>query len=371
MRFTAKTGEILKVIQFLTSVVPTRTTIEILNNILFELKGNTLRLSATDTEIFQVFSLEVDGKKDGSVTIPAKTLSNFLREINDEVIVFEAVGARISLETKQGKFQLSGESAENFPLIPMVEDSEELEISYELFNKIINKVSFAVSNDSLRQALRGILLELSEKGVTFVATDGTKLSKYFSGDVKFSGTEKSVIIPTKAFSMALKNVEGEGSFKLLIAKQHFVCKTENSELYSRIIDDQYPDYKRVIPTDNDKILTVSVSKLISGLKRISILANSETHQVKIDLSENSVQLVTENPQTGSFGQETIDCVYENAEIEVGFNATILLDTLRQIETENVVLNLKQPTSAVLVLPEKTEKSKDDFFMIAMPIRINS
>lgn len=370
MRFIVRTAELVKVVQSLSNVVPSKTTLEILNNILFVLEGNTLKLTATDTEIFQTFSLEVDGVESGAMTVPAKILSSFLREINDEVITFNATGVRVSLETKHGKFQISGESAENFPLNPEVEDEIKLEIEPETFKKAVDKVSFAVSTDTLRHALRGVFVEVSPEGVNFVATDGTKLSKYLAKDAKFAG-EKSVILPLKALTAILRTMEISESSEFFIAKHHLIWKSENSELYSRVIEEQYPDYKRVIPNDNDKKLTVNVTELASSLRRILILSNSETHQVRMDLTENTLQVITEDAQMGSYGQETIDCDYSSEEMEIGFNATLLLDTLKRIDTLNVTLNLKHPTGAVLLEPENNEEAKDKFLMIAMPIRISS
>lgn len=370
MHFIVKTLELTNVVQSLSNVVPAKTTLEILNNILFVLEGNKLKLTATDTEIFQNFSLEVDGTESGAITVPAKILSSFLREINDEVITFNVSGIRISLETKHGKFQISGESAENFPLNPEVENEIKLEIEPETFKRAVDKVSFAVSTDNLRQALRGVLVDVSPEGVNFVATDGTKFSKYLAKKVKFDG-EKSVILPLKALTAILRTMEISKNSEFYIAKHHLIWKSENSEFYSRVIEDQYPDYKRVIPKENNKKLKIKVAELASSLRRVLILSNSDTHQVRLDLTANMLQVITEDAQMGSYGQETIDCEYACEEMEIGFNANLLLETLKRIDTLNVVLSLRQPNDGMLLEPENCDETKENLLMIAMPIRISS
>ncbi len=369
MKFAINKREFYLAIQNIVGVIPTKTTIPILSNILLELKSNDLTLMGTDLEVSISTKLTVHGSEDGSVAVPAKILFEIVRELSEIPIEF-IVGEdnKISLNTEKGFYKLSGEPKEDFPRIQIEESKGSFAMEGSVFSSMIEKTIFAVSADELRTTLMGVFLKISEDELRMVATDGhrlVKIVKKFNAD----GFQSEAIIPTKALNLVLKNLHSAKEIKVEFSEDHIVFKSDNTTIYSKNIEGQFPNYERVIPSDNNKSLTVNRELIISSVRRVSIFSNSITHQIRLGLSKNLVKIQSEDIEFGGEAMENIEGEYRHEDLEIGYNANYMLDILRHLDTDDVVFEFKDPVSAGIIRPANQAEGLD-VLMLLMPIRLN-
>lgn len=378
MIFSVNKKEFYQAVQNIIGVVPVKTTIPILSNILLDLNGNELTLMGTDLEVSISTRLNVVGSGDGSVAVPAKILFEIVRELPEIPIEFISdEDNKISLNTEKGFYKLSGEPKEDFPKIQIEDSKTSFSVDAAIFSNMINKTIFAVSTDELRTTLMGVFLRVSDNELRMVATDGHRLVKIINNNLKVSNIQNETIIPTKALNLVLKNLSAErigirqnsDQIKVDISEDHIVFKFNHTTVYSKSIEGQFPNYERVIPIDNNKRLNVNRELLISSVRRVSIFSNSITHQIRLSLSKNLVKIQSEDIEFGGEAMENIEADYNHDDLEIGYNANYLLDILRHLDSEEVVFELKDPVSAGIIRPT-TQNEKEDILMLLMPIRLN-
>lgn len=371
MNFTISKSVLYDALQKVVGVVPQKTTISILTCILLELEDNKLRLTGTDLEISVTLSLDVDGSGDGAVAIPAKLFSEIVRELPDVPINFATEASdKVILSTEKGEYKIAAQPKEDFPKISVEQSELEFELDGVLLSRITNKTIFAVSSDELRPALTGILMELMPNEIRFVGTDGHRLSRITSS--KFSApdeTQHNLIVPTKALNLMLKNLKEEETVAVKVGEDHIVFTLENSIIYSKQINGTYPNYERVIPSDNDRKLIVDRELFISTLRRVSIFSSSLTHQVRLVLSPAEMTIHSEDIEFGAEAKETIPASFNGNWLQIGYNSNYLIDILRHLDSEQLVFELKDSVSAAVIYPPEQEPD-EILTMLLMPIRIN-
>ena len=371
MNFTISKSVLYDALQKVVGVVPQKTTISILTCILLELEDNKLRLTGTDLEISVTLSLDVDGSGNGAVAIPAKLFSEIVRELPDVPLSFATeAGDKVILSTEKGEYKIAAQPKEDFPKISVEQSDLEFDLEGELLSRLTNKTIFAVSNDELRPALTGILMELLPHEIRFVGTDGHRLSRIASS--KFSApdeTQHNLIVPTKALNLMLKSLNEEETVSIKIGEDHIVFSLENSIIYSKLINGTYPNYERVIPDDNDRKLIVERELLISTLRRVSIFSSSLTHQVRLVLSPSEMTIHSEDIEFGAEAKETIPASFNGNWLQIGYNSNYLIDILRHLDSDQLVFELKDSVSAAVIYPPEQEPD-EILTMLLMPIRIN-
>lgn len=370
MKFSINKKEFYQAIQNIVGVIPTKTTIPILSNILLELQANELILMGTDLEVSISTKLMVQGSEDGSVAVPAKIIFEIVRELPDiplEFIVDE--DNKISLKTEKGFYKLSGEPKEDFPKIQIEESKGSFVIEGAFFGSMIEKTIFAVSADELRTTLMGVLLKAGENELRMVATDGHRLVRIINKNFNTDEFQSEAIIPTKALNLVLKNLYNSKEIKADISDDHIVFSNSNTTIYSKNIEGQFPNYERVIPSDNNKNLTVNRELMIASVRRVSIFSNSITHQIRLGLSKNLIKIQSEDIEFGGEAMENIEADYKHDDLEIGYNANYMLDVLRHLDSEEVVFEFKDSVSAGIIRP-LNQAENQDVLMLLMPIRLN-
>lgn len=371
MNFTISKSVLYDALQKVVGVVPQKTTISILTCILLELEDNKLRLTGTDLEISVTLSLDVDGSGDGAVAIPAKLFLEIVRELPDIPLKFATeAGDKVILSTEKGEYKISAQPKEDFPKISVEQSDLDFELDGELLARLTSKTIFAVSSDELRPALTGILIELMPNEIRFVGTDGHRLSRISSS--RFNApdeTQHNLIVPTKALNLMLKNLEEEENVAVKIGDDHIVFTLENSVIYSKQINGTYPNYERVIPTDNDRKLIVDRELFISTLRRVSIFSSSLTHQIRLVLSPSEMTIHSEDIEFGAEAKETIPASFNGNWLQIGYNSNYLIDILRHLDSDQLVFELKDSVSAAVIYPPEQEPD-EILTMLLMPIRIN-
>lgn len=377
MKLKVNKKELYQAIQNIVGVVPLRTTIPILGNILLDLKGDTLTLTGTDLEVSITTHINVQGEMDGAVAIPAKFIFEIVRELPEIPIELECDEThKITLSTEKGFYRISGEDKEDFPKMSVEEIEGSFSIENERLARMINNTIFAVSLDELRTTLMGVYLQVLENELRMVSTDGHRLVKIVNKKFRSPTFKKESIIPTKALNLLLKNIQAtklskseNDTIKIDLGNDHIIFNLNNSTILSKNIEGQFPNYEHVIPLDNDKELIINRDQLSSSVRRVSIFSNSITHQIRLLITKDLVKIQSEDIEFGGEAQESIKAEYKGEDIEVGYNANYVLDVLRHIDTEEVVFKFKDPTSAGIITPI-SQKEDEELLMLLMPIRLN-
>lgn len=371
MKFSVQSGELQRVLAITGGVIPPKSTLPILENFLFELSKDQLKITATDLDTSLSMTLKVKGAKDGRIAIPAKRLTDTVRALPNTEVTFmaDAESNKIIMVTENGEYKLTGESSENYPTAPAFKGTDELKIDEETLNRLVGKTSFAVSTDELRPAMMGILFQIKKNEIRAVATDGHRLVRFVNSAFSSHKMERDVIIPAKALNLVMKSMNGAAS-SIVFGENHALFTSDGTTLISRIIQEKYPNYESVIPLDNDRRLVVEKDQLISSVKRASLYASSTTHQVRFSMKKNTLVVSAEDVDFGSEARETIKCEYASDPLDIGFNSAYVVDILSHIDTSNVELMFSTPTRASIVKPVD-QRDGENLLMLVMPVRLSS
>jgi DNA polymerase-3 subunit beta len=370
MKFKVNKKIFHQALQNIIGVVPVKTTIPILSSILLDLEGDNLKLTGTDLEVSISTRIAVQGEIDGSVAIPAKILFEIVRELPDIPMSFDIDDEhRITLSTDQGYYKLAGEAKDDFPQISVDDSLGSFTIANERFAKMINNTLFAVSTDELRTTLMGVYLKVLDNELRLVATDEHRLVKIVDKNFSVPGLDNETIVPTKALNLLLKNIGNDGQIKVNLSADHIVFELDETTIFSKSIEGQFPSYERVIPADNDKKVTVNREQFNASVKRVSIFSNSITHQIRLSLSGGTAKIQSEDIEFGGEAHESIEVDYTDDDMDIGYNANYLSDILRHLETDEIDIQLKDSVSAGVFYPSDQEEG-EEILMLLMPIRLN-
>ncbi len=371
MKLSVASSELLKALTKASGVVPSRSTLPILENYLFDLSRDNLKITATDLEVSITTSLIVKGEENGKVAIPAKRLIETIRALPATDLIFSTdIGSKkVTMTTKNGEYRLASESSEDYPVVSVPKTDGELALERDDLMRIINQTAFAVSTDELRPAMMGVLFQIKRGEIRAVATDGHRLVRIASSAISSAKIERDVIIPAKALNILAKSLE-EKSSSISIDESQAVFNFGSTVLISRLIAEKYPNYESVIPNDNDKQLLVNKNELLQSVRRIALYASSTTHQIRFSLKKNSLTLSSEDIDFGSEASENLTCDYSAEGMDIGFNANYVVDMLSHLDMDEVIFLFSTPTRAGIVKPAK-QKEGEDLLMLVMPVRLNT
>ena len=372
MKFSITQETLFQCLQKVSGVVPSKSTTPILENVFFELDEKELKITGTDLEVTVTTRTTPDQiEKPGAVAIPSRVITEMIRSLPNILIHFEVDKSyKIKMTTEQGFYQISGISKDSFPEIPKNSTNVYYEFDNNKLLRMLSKTIFAVSSDELRPALMGVYVQILEKELRMVATDGHRLSKII--DNQFTNTQANVnmIIPPKAVQLVIKNIVGDGKTKMVVEEKMLSFIFNNTTLHTRLVEGQYPDYTRVIPNDNRSLLTVDKPSLMSSVRRVSLFSNAFTHQVRFSLNKDQMTVLSEDQDVGGEAKEEFKVIYNEEPMDIGYNAYYVMDILKQIDTDSVTFHLKNPMSAALVTPNE-QKPDEHFEMLLMPIKLSS
>lgn len=371
MKFIVNSAYLLKQLSNINGVITTNPVVPILENFLFELEKGALTVTASDLQTSMITELQVESKEKGSIAVPARILLDTLKNLPEQPVTFSIDESTYSVEiiSDNGRYKLSGENATDFPKVPSVSNDFTAEISTEVLARAINNTIFATSNDELRPAMTGVYVNLGEKNSTFVATDGHRLVRYRRADVK-SDNGNSIIIPRKALNLlkaTLPTENTEVSLNFNMSNAYF--KFGNIKMICRLIDERFPDYDNVIPTQNSIQMSIERTDLLGALKRISIYANKTTHQVRLKITGSELQISAEDLDFSNEANERLSCEHDGEDIEIGFNAKFLIEMLTNMDSDKIKLTMSAPNKAGVILPAEKDKS-EDILMLVMPVMLN-
>jgi len=373
MNFIVSSSYLLKNLNSISGVITSNPVVPILENVLFEIEGGNLLITASDLQTSVMVELQVESKEDGSVAIPAKILIETLKNLPEQPVTFsiDDQNYNIEINSDNGRYKLAGENSADFPKVPGVNDGYSSDINSEILNSAISNTIFSTSTDELRPAMTGVFFKLSSTGCSFVSTDGHRLVKYIRTDIKGDEVDHDMILPRKSLNL-LKSIlptDKSSDIKLDFNASNAYFSFENIKMVCRLIDERYPDYDNVIPSDNSNTVTITKSELLGSLKRISIYANKTTNQVRFKITGSEILISAEDLDFSNEANERISCEHDGDDIEIGFNAKFLIEMLSNIESEKVILKLSEPNRAGLLIPEDINDN-EDITMLVMPVMLN-
>jgi DNA polymerase-3 subunit beta len=383
MNFDIDKKEFLKGLTLIQSVAGRKTTLPILSHILMQWDKNSLYLTGTDLETGICEELNATILQGGKASVSAKKLYEIVRELPDETIhIQKKENHWIMLQCGKSIFNLAGLDPDEFPSLPNCQDGHFSKVSTHLVREMIEKTVFAASNEESRYHLNGVLFiqkkSLESSGgrqgeqeiLRMVATDGHRLSLIDRGGSIIRGIEKGIIIPKKGI-LEMKRIlgdrYGDEEMEIYFDQTHGFFKMGKSLMVIRLIDGEFPEYEQVIPKGNDKKLVVGKDKIYGCLRRVSTMASERVEGIKFSLKKNSIELSSYHQDFGD-AKEEVDLVYEGPPIEIGFNARYLMEALNVIDTEEVVIELKDEGSPGIIRPLSSIEPSNQFCII-MPMRI--
>lgn len=372
MRLIIERSILLNVLTHVTSVVERRNTIPILSNVLIAAKGKSVTLTATDLDIEVVETAAADISQDGGTTVSAHMFHDIVRKLSDGAQVELSLGpdeGRMALTSGPVKFALQVLPPNDFPDLSAGEMSHAFEMKAADLKKLIDKTRFAISTEETRYYLNGIYLHAAEKDgkqmLRAVATDGHRLAQMDIGLPKGADGIPGVIVPRKTVSELHKLLEDtETPVKIELSTSKIRFSVGDVVLTSQLIDGTFPDYGRVIPEGNDKILNVSNDEFAKAVDRVSTLSSDKGRAVKLKVDDGKLVLSVNNPDSGSATEE-LSADYSAEALEIGFNARYLLDISGQLESANVQFLLSDPGSPIMV----HDDGDVDALYVLMPMRV--
>jgi DNA polymerase-3 subunit beta len=369
MKFNITSGELVKALSAVAGVVPSKATLPILENVLFESVDGALKLTATDNEIYIVEKLPAEIVQDGSVAIPARRLLDTMRQLPDIPLSFDIDDRCIvKFRTDRGAYKLVGAKAEDFPMLPSVSEGTTIMVDTESLTSGIEKTRFAVSTDDLRPNMMGVYFQVDEEKTRLVATDGHRLVRLVKHDMK-GDVPVNFIVPDKALAQVTRTLNG-GETKMQITKHHVRFTNGDAEVIARLINESYPNYENVIPKENEKIMTVGKDDMLATVRRVSIFSSSTTRQIRLNLSQDEVSIFAEDYEMSSEARESIKCQYDADDMVIGFNARYLADVLHNITGDEVTFAFSTPNRAGIVQPIE-QAADEDLLMLIMPVMLNT
>jgi DNA polymerase-3 subunit beta len=375
MELSVGKADLQKELQLCQGVVEKRSTIPILSNVLLKAADGRLQIAATDLDVTILSSCAARVTTPGGVTIEAKRLFDIVRSLPDEDVHFTLQeNNSILVESGTAKFRLLGLPAEDYPTLPTVNISDAYTIPLDELKTMVGKVKFAITHEETRFQLNGALLKVQPNKMEMVATDGHRMALInfpsgITGKGK-KGTDLTILVPRKALDEILRLEGGaEGTVQFGVSENQLFFEAGDRRLLARMIDVNFPNYMEVISRDNDRRVMVDRERLLSTIKRISLVANERTRAVRFDFAPGKLTVSSTNPELGD-ARETVPIDYAGQPFFVGLNAAYVMDFLSATDTPSVSLDLKDENSQCIGRPAtNAEDLPYDYLYVVMPMRL--
>ena len=373
MKFNVSSSKLFAQLQTVSRVIAGKNALPILDDVLFELAGDQLRMTASDGETTIRTSVEVESVEGcGRVASAAKLLLDTLKEFPEQPLAFtiDENNFAVSMVSQNGTYSFVGVNGEQYPEMPALNGTEnQLTMPAKVLQCAIEKTIFCTADDELRPVMNGIYFDITPDKVTLVATDAHRLVRYSNTTVQ-GAQEANFILPKKPASL-LKNVLGkeEGDVQISFGDKNVTFVFGTTTIVCRQIEGRFPNYSAVIPQNNQNIVTVDRQTMLNACKRVAVFANNGTAMLRLALAENSIKISAQDIDFSTSAEEPIGCSYEGSPMAIGFKAPFLIDILAAINSSDVQLKLADPARAGLILPAENEEN-EDVLMLLMPMLLN-
>ncbi len=371
MEITVSKFELLRELTATQGVVERKTTIPILSNYLFEAGGDKLSLTATDLDLSLRTSCTAKVKKEGSCTIPARKLHDYVKLLPDADITIKLLENHwVSIRCGRSNTKMVGMARSNFPSLPAFPTAGVVKIPAQVLRSMIAKTGFAIASEESRYTLNGALMVLKPESIVMVATDGHRLAHIERGGETFAGVsgELKTLVPKKAMDELKSLLDSTDAEEVEFAKDESTLffRIGQRLLTSRQLTGQFPNYEAVLPKDNTKSINLHGGELSAAISRVAQFADERSRAVRIKLEKGELKLSASSTETGE-SEDTMEADYNGDVLTIGFNAQYILDFLKAVGSGDVKLELKDAQSAGQLRPAENEDYK--YRYIVMPMRI--
>ncbi len=373
MKFIVASGELQKALNVVSGVISSSQSRPILENFLFELENEILKITASDGETTLITSLAVKSDDQGKIAVPAKIFQDLIKTFGDQPLTFSVKdsesgeGGLLEILDEKDNYEVALDNAEDYPELPEFDASQKVTLASGVLADALSNTLFATSNDSLRPVMTGVLFQFTENETNFVSTDSHRLVVYKRTDVT---NKESVefIMPKKPLSI-FKNILSNSNDEVTIEFNENMAKFTFGEniWICRLIDGKYPNYSAVIPKENPNVLTVNRNLLLSSIRRASILSNKSTNQVRFKLSGNVLHLHAEDTEYANKADMNIPCDYKGEDINIGFSSKFLTEMLSVLGSEDITMKMSQPNRPGIVEPVDGLDENEHILMLSMPV----
>lgn len=373
MKFVVSSNLLLSHLQTVGRVIASKNSIPILDCFLFELQGNQLKITAADTETRMITSIEVSEiEGNGRFAVPSKNLLESLKELPEQPVTFDINDHSLEMFIyyENGKYNFIAQNGDEYPQSkPLNEDAVKLTLSASDLLTGISRTIFASGDDELRPVMNGVFFDIFPGSMIFVASDGHKLVRFKNAGI--TGSEKASFILPKKPANLLRTVlpREDGQVVVSFDSNNAYITMDRFVIVCRLIEGRYPNYNGVIPQDNPYKVIIDRVNFLNALKRVSVFSNPGNSLIKLNLSVNSIFISAQDIDFSTSAEETVACIYEGVSMNIGFKGTYLIEILNNIPSEEVVLELADPSRAGLILPSENEEN-EDLLMLLMPMMLN-
>ena len=364
MKFKILRSRFLEGLKSVQNIVVGKGSLPILQNVLIEANGKELRMTTTDLDISIRSICECEVVEHGKSTLPVKLLFNAVAKVAEgEVVVSVDANERAEITAGNAKFKLAGMPESEFPRLPQDEDAYAYSIPQATLKEMLRKVSYAASQDDTRRTLKGVLMSFKEEKLTMVATDGRRLALVENENEFPKDAERDIVLPSKAVAELQRSLGGEGNVSVLVQKSQICFKIDGILIYSKLMDDLYPNYRQVIPRETAETIDVDRQLLLDALDRASVMTMDEAHSTKLVFESGKLTVTSAASEIGE-AKDVVPIKYAGEKIEIMFNPTYVMDALKAIDDDTVSIHLNDGHSPAVI------KCSIPFLYVLMPLRIN-
>lgn len=364
MKFKIVRSRFLEVLKSVQNIVPSKGSLPILQNVLLEANGHELRVTTTDLDISIRATVECEVENHGNSTLPVKFLFSAISSIAEGPVEVDIdAQERGTITSGNAKFKIVGIPESEFPRLPSDEEAYGYQIPQKTLKNMLKRVSYASSQDDTRRTLKGALLSFKEGKMTVVATDGRRLA-LCEEEIEFpQSEEKDIVLPSKTIVELQRSLGEEGNVEMTVQKTQICFKLENLKIYSKLIDDTYPNYRQVIPKETHEAIEIDRQLLIDALGRASVMTIDEAHSTKFIFESGKLTVTSAANDIGE-AKDVVPIKYAGEKIEIMFNPSYVLDPLKAIDDDMITFNLNDGHSPAVI------KCSIPFIYVLMPLRIS-
>lgn len=364
MKFKITRTRFLEGLKSVQNIIGAKSNLPIIQNVMIEAKAGLLVMTTTDLDISVRNTIECEVEEQGATTVPAKLLFNSVSKAVEGIIEVE-VDANETMKIKAGyaNFKITGISASEFPKLPVDEEACSYTIGQQALREMFRKTSYASSQDDTRRTLKGVLMRFKDSKLTMVATDGRRLA-LVEKEVEFPvSNEKDIILPSKTVQELQRTLDGEDNVTITLQKTQLCFKFNTLNIYTKLIEDTYPNYEQVIPAESNHKITADRKMLLDALDRVSVMTLDETHSTRLSFDNNCLTVVSAAGEIGE-ASDQVDIKYVGEKIDIVFNPTYIMEMLKAIDDDEVTIYLNSGTAPALF------KCSIPFLYVIMPLRIS-
>ncbi|NLG00690.1 MAG: DNA polymerase III subunit beta [Betaproteobacteria bacterium ADurb.Bin341] len=364
MKFSIVRSKFLDGLQRIQNVVSGKGTLQILQNAMIQTEDNRLCMTTTDLDISERCYVECDIEEPGSTTLPIRRLTSIIRELDEGKIMIEVNEDDVAtVQAGSSYFKIIGMSVRDFPPVPVGEGKFCYRIDQGVLREMLRKTSYAISQDETRRVLNGVLMAFKDNKLTMVATDGRRLA-LVEHEIEFPPeAEAELILPNKAVCELMRLLGNEGDLKVYAQKNQAIFEIGTTMVTSKLIDGVYPNYRQVIPSSCDERVVIERDALLAALRRVSVVTTDKSNAMRLTFSANQLTISINTPDVGE-GRDTLPVKYAGKEISIIFNPEYVMDPLKNIDEDEVFLEMNDGHSPALL------KCNVPFLYVLMPLRIS-